>query len=324
MEGHNQGGWMKRLTYSLLVAMAVMLLAACARHAVNVPVREGHAGPADSAEFLQRLQRMADQGNLFEPRDARRILGFRLTASVKETHPTDCSKSYGIRDSHNTTLEQSEGSWYRPLPSGAGHIDIPAAFINPASTTGDARLEYRISHAVYCTDDVGMQDYMNAQMTFENLPSYACITSADILKVIPKAQLHMATDGVFLVDYQGRVDDEAGMSLQFVYRMGATCALDATLRQDKKKGLRFQRASATYEACSVGAKKNYCATHPHPTWGNGEALGDMRTYANKICGTENALYLREPANGRSPPPAPAAGANRPLWNGPLSGPCDQY
>jgi hypothetical protein len=301
-----------------------MLLAACAHHAVRGPVPEEHSDPADSTEFLLRLQRMADQGDLFDPSDARRILGLRLTASVKETHPTDCSKSYGIRNSHNTTLEQAESGWYRPLSSGAGHMDIPAAFINPASTTGDAKLEYGISHVVYCTDAVGMQDYTNAQMTFGNLPSYACIAPADIRKAIPKAEVHMATDGVYVVNYQGRVDDEAGTSLQFVYRMGATCAIGATLRQDKEKGLRFQRASATYGACSVDAKKNYCATHPHPTWGNGDALDDMRAYANKVCGTVNALYLREPANGRSLSPGARVGANRPLWNGPRSGPCDQF
>jgi hypothetical protein len=74
------------------------------------------------------------------------------------------------------------------------------------------------------------------------------------------------------------------------------------LEKDQQKGLRFRRASEKYAQCAVTANQQYCATHAHPTWGDGDAQYDMQAHVNKVCGTLNAFYLREPLTGQPPKP----------------------
>lgn len=274
------------------------------------------------SQILLRLQRLSDSGDLFNSQSVEQILDLRLTASVRDTKLSDCSTEVGIRDDRETSFQETDDGWYHILRSGAGHMDIPAAFINPAAKTGDAKLEYRVTRQVRCSDILGIQNYTFAQMVFENLPSFACITPAAIRSAMPAAALHMATDGVYMVDYPGRVNDETGTSLRFEYRFGAPCAISATVEQNQKQGLRYLRASAAYAACSADAKRNYCTTHPHPTWGDGVALDDMLHHANKVCGTVNSLYLREPLNGRKPPPPPLQRPPVKQYNS-HAGPCDK-
>jgi len=87
-----------------------------------------------------------------------------------------------------------------------------------------------------------LHDGMQATLTFNGLPAFTCLTPSNIRSAIPEAEFVMATDGLYLVQYKGRLDDDSGTTLTFDFRAGVECALAADITQDQEKGLRYRRA----------------------------------------------------------------------------------
>jgi len=114
----------------------------------------------------------------------------------------------------------------------------------------------------------------------------------------------MATDGVYLVQYKGRLDDDSGTTLTFNFRAGVECALAADITQDQEKGLRYRRAQYKYQTCREVTDREFCAVHPDVAWGDRKMLGEMEVAATKKCGTVDSIYLDEPATGVAPPLLP--------------------
>jgi hypothetical protein len=108
-----------------------------------------------------------------------------------------------------TTVVVQGTSWYHPLPSGAGHLPVPAVLINPAT--------------------------------------------------------------VSLVEVKGKVDDDASTDLEFGFRAGVRCALDAAIVQSQDRGLGFLRAAYKYATCVSPSE------------------------------TLESLYRKDPASGEPPP-----------------------
>src|SRR6185312_14545520 len=162
------------------------------------------------AEFLLRLRYLAEQGQLFDPAAVARSLGMDAHKSVRtNTLPVPCED--GSRATLDvTTLEVPNPSWYHALPSGAGHIAIPAFTINPATVSGDPTFEYHLTVSHLCPQYLHLSSSTTASVTFDGLPAYSCITPGDIAARIPSARTVVATDGVFMVDVAGKVDDDSG------------------------------------------------------------------------------------------------------------------
>jgi hypothetical protein len=263
---------------------------------------ETRQSDADSvrSQFLARLRRVSDVGDLFEPKTVAHILGVKLESSVAEREvPLSCTAHF-----RTTTLTAPSTSWFHSLSSGVGHVPVPAFTINPATVTGDPELSYEIIHYVYCGEWSRLQDGRRATLTFNGLPAFNCLKPSQIRAAIPGVKLRVATDGVYLVEYRGRLDDTSGTTLTFNFRAGVACALSARVSQDQEAGLRYRRAQFKFETCRVAADRAFCSAHPDFAWGDTAMLAEMNGNAVAKCGNVNAIYLKEPANGARPPPLP--------------------
>jgi hypothetical protein len=253
--------------------------------------------------LLERLRHLAEEGNLFDPQAAAQTLRIKLQTSRREGYPNppmDCGDGTK-RSSLVTTVTATGPSWFHALPSGAGHIAIPAYAINPSGVSGDPTLEYQIYHSIYCRDWPRLQDATEANLSFNGLPAYTCLTPANIKDEIPEAQFVQATDGVFLVTFQGRLRDDSGTALTFWFRAGADCALGASLQQSQEDGLRYRRAVYKYELCRGPVEHAFCSEHGSFGWADSALLKKMVVQVYERCGTVNSFYVREPATGDLPP-----------------------
>jgi hypothetical protein len=251
-------------------------------------------------EFLQRLRRVADSGNLFEQKSVASMLNLKFEASTIDRNPAiSCPAPFRA-----TTVTVRGASWFHPLSTGSGHLDVPAFTINPANVTGDPQFTYQILHYSFCSEWPRLHDGMEATVTFNGLPAFNCLTPSNIRSTIPEGEFVMATDGVSLIQYKGRIDDDSATTLTFNFRAGVQCALAADITQDQEKGLRYRRAQYKYETCRQVTDREFCAIHPDVGWGDTQMLGDMERAAIKRCGSINSIYVAEPANQIAPPLLP--------------------
>src|SRR5262249_52918516 len=135
------------------------------------------------ATFLARLQRLADEGRLFDPDATARIIEMKLQGSTTEEAPPSLACGDGTMTRfRTTTVTASAPSWYRSLPSGAGRIEIPAVMVNPATVSGDPEFHYRIVRSSFCAERAvrSLQDRTEATAYFDGLPAFTCLTPSNI------------------------------------------------------------------------------------------------------------------------------------------------
>jgi hypothetical protein len=251
-------------------------------------------------QFLQRLRRVADSGNLFEQKSVAPMLNLKFEATtIDRDSAVSCPAHF-----RTTTVAVKGDSWFHSLSTGSGHLDVPAFTINPANVTGDPEFTYQIIHYSFCSEWPRLHDGMEATVVFNGLPAFSCLTPANIRSAIPEAEFVMATDGVSLVQYKARLDDDSATTLTFTFRAGVQCALAVDIAQDQEKGLRYRRAQYKYETCREVTDREYCAIHSDVGWGDTQMLGDMERAAIKKCGLINSIYLAESATGVAPPLLP--------------------
>jgi hypothetical protein len=272
--------------------------------------------PADESQvkpfFFSYLRQLAGAGSLFEPEATGRLIGVTFAASVVDTvpQPPDCSVAGNLRNRQITTVGVVGENWYRTTASGVKGMKVPEAFINPAFTISDPpEINYEIRRFVGCTDRVWLRDSREATLSFINLSAFSCISPSDIKHFMPEAEELMASDGVSIYSFPGKVSDSAGSELQFIFRMAAPCAIAASVTQRQKSGLRFKRAVAKFDRCKIQPYHDYCASHPPFGW-DGLEMDKMDQYAQGICGTVDSLYQKEPLTGKEPVPVPGAAAHR--------------
>jgi hypothetical protein len=271
---------------------------------------DGMDSAAVRAEFLVRLRHLTEAGQLSDPAAVAQALRINAQTSTRtNTLPIPCED--GSRATLDvTTLEVPKSFWYHALPSGAGHIDIPAFTINPATVSGDPKFEYKLTHSHLCPQYLHLYSSTSAAIYFDGLPAYSCITPAHITAQIAASRMVLATDGVFMVRLAGKVDDDSATELTFSFRAGARCALGAGITQDEEGGLRFLRAAYKFATCQEVSDRDFCATHPEAgtTW----SAPLMRQMAHETilrCGTLDSLYRKEPKSGL----APAGDYREMLW-----------
>ena len=254
--------------------------------------------------FLNRLHQLATNGDLLDPNSVAHILGMKFNEPrISKGKPRDCGDSTSSWID-KIEIEPVQATWFKALPTGAGHIEVPAFTINPATTSGDPEFKYEIYHGVQCADWPRMRDNKEARVSFSGLPAFSCITGADIKKAIPEIRNSPASDGVFIMELDGRIDDDAATDLLFIFRAGVSCALGARLSQDPEKGHRYLRALAKYEACRDPSDREFCAKHPNIRRGDRELRKEMVMQAYRRCGLVNDFYLKEPRSGEPPPRRP--------------------
>jgi hypothetical protein len=297
---------MKNLILSLIVLCTAGCFSTRVEHAEAVEPKKNNdpfsEQSAVRSRFLLQLRQLATEGDLFDPDSIAQILDMRLHAVTQTLeHTVRACGDGSLRWVEVTNVKASEPTWYHALPSGAGHLDIPAFTINPASKTGDPIFMYEISHGISCRDWPRMQDHTSASLNFRDLPAFSCVTPASITREIPEARFSPGTDGVSEMIVEGRIDDDAGVKLRFVFRFGVTCALSAVVSQDQEDGLRYQRAVAKHKACRLPADQEFCASHPSFTWSDRDLHREMVLNAYRRCGLINDFYIKEPHSGEAAP-----------------------
>lgn len=254
--------------------------------------------------FFRRLRRLADHGDLFKPESVAKQLGMDLYAETEEKTEGECPTSTGYRWHRTTRMISTGETWYRKTSDGVGETAIRGAFTHPTASAGPLQFGYSIYRHVKCNDRTGLMDSTDATVHFAGLPSFACLSPMDVQLLLPGASFHQATDGVSLVWYRGRLDDDVGVAIKFNFREGAKCALSADVSQSQMDGLRYARAEAKHRNCSVQIRRAFCARRGAFGWGNGAALDQMRQAIDDACGTVDQLFKSDTANGTSPAPSP--------------------
>lgn len=300
----------------------------------HIPLSSAADGPLDPIssgtgsledvrpDFFRRIKTLADTGNLFDIESVSDMLGIDFTTEEleKEPQPPRCSGIFVTRSFKVTTAVADGASWYKTLPSGIHRIAVPPAGINPAATIGDAKLGYAITRHVLCNDAYNLQDHTNAEIAFGGLPSFACVTRGTIRQLLPEAIARMATEGISLYSYTGKVTDDFGIELVFTFRPGADCAVYAQLKQDQNTGLRFRRAQAKHLNCKALATKEFCATHPPIGW-DSNAQDELEHHVGQVCPSIDYLAKHDTEQGTQPAPWPKMNFR---WPRPAGGPCTVY
>jgi len=294
------------IVFSITLLAATLAKAASDARSATMPAADTTA--ADQAAvrsmFLNRLHQLASDGDLLDAGSVAHILEMKFNEPrIGKGKPRDCGDGTSSWID-KIEMEPAQTTWFRELHTGAGHIKVPAFAINPATTSGDPQLKYEIYHSVQCADWSRMRDKQQAHMSFSGLPAFSCITGTQITEAIPEIRSYSASDGVFIMELNGRVNDDAATNLTFFFRAGAACALGAELNQDPEKGHRYLRALDKYEACRIPVDREFCAKHPNIGWGDRELREEMVMQAYRRCGLINDFYLKEPRSGESPPSRP--------------------
>lgn len=90
--------------------------------------------------------------------------------------------------------------------------------------------------------------------------------------------------------------------MRFFFRAGVRCALSASIQQSQKNGLRALRARSTSSVCRMAANRRWCSVNGPVGWADGAALDRMELDADRVCGTEDSIYRKEPPSGDKPGP----------------------
>lgn len=254
---------------------------------------------SDAARLLLKIKAIIDKGLLYEPQEMARTL--QLQMRFKE-EPANIARQTCPDGSAGTqtmmTTAEIDNTWFKPGPEGIQHMKFPQAFINPAGEVGAPTVSYETFKSRRCGD----KDYdrVEAQLSFNNLSGFSCLTP-DRLKTLINANYSMATDGVSVSSYAAPANDRYGSSVDFIFRMGAPCALGATIRQNTRDGQRERRAFSNWRWCSVRADHDFCATHAAL---KPEESDLLRRNSEAVCGTEESFLAKEPLSDLPPKDLP--------------------
>ena len=240
--------------------------------------------------LVRLLKKIADEALVLRPEDMAKELNIPMTFETKPsaTLSTDCRVGGSYKTFLVTTAKVGE-SWYKETPEGMPNMEIPPAFINPGSVAGKPRVGYEMYRTAQCS----RPNYTNieSRLSFGNLSGFSCLRP-DRLKMLIDAKYEMATDGVSLSMY-GPPDTYAyGVTLQFVFRLGAPCALGASVDLQTRDGLREKRAFLKWRACFDNARKVYCEAH-----GWKATQTELSDHGDGACESREAYIDREPVEG---------------------------
>lgn len=193
-------------------------------------IQEQKGAPTNKSTFFSKLRQLIDSEKLTDSITVGQILDLDFISSTIEQiqQPSDCK--FNVRSSKRTIFSVIGKNWFHPTSAGVQNMKVPAAFINPAVTIGNPELVYIIIQYEYCKNKSGAKGGTAVTLSFNNLPSFLCISPGDVKELLPSAEYIMATDGVSSFEYEKKYN-EVKHTLRLFYRMGAPCALAAEIKQ---------------------------------------------------------------------------------------------
>lgn len=270
------------------------------------PREESSLPPRPEGDRLVRLlKQIADEAVLIDPERMAKELNIEMKFTTRNRNDFT-EKGCSVQGQYKvfSVTEATVGdSWFKPTPEGVQNMEVPRAFINPAFITGAPEVAF----SLYRTVDCASPNYLELESTlsFANLSGFSCLTPDRLQKLIG-AEYRMATDGVSISSYSPPPTEAYGVVLEFGFRVGAGCAVGASIRQDSRDGFRERRAFIKWRACIDKARADYCAAHPDvKSQPDGRSL--VHDAEQKTCGDQRSFLAREPTGTGSPGPWPSFG-----------------
>ena len=241
----------------------------------------------DSLALL--VKKIAAEGLLTDPAKLAAALDMEVEFKTKVAgiRHTPCDQGGRERQTTVTTAIFAP-SWYRPTPEGVRDMKVPQFMSDKVYVASTPKLFYDLYRTSLCN---AANEKVEASLTFGDVSAYSCFTPERLRRLIGTTY-HTQHHGISGSSYlpPPRVDD--GASLVFTFQMGAPCAVNVTIRQSTRDGLRHQRAFMKWRSCYDRARLDYCAAHPGTT---DDSKQRMDRHGLSVCGDGWDAYLdREP------------------------------
>ena len=244
------------------------------------------------AAFLEKLRLVADSGELLDPTVTGRILqlSFESVSEEQEPQPGNCSQEMKIKSRLITRHILAAQDWFQATPNGVKKMEVPGFTINPAFSIKESdqpKLAYTTYLLSYCNDPVlTLRENTETTLQLGTLPRFACITARDIQSTLPNAEFSMATDGVSFYYYSGNKNATTGTTLKFLFRAFAGCALQATIEQSTRYGLRYKKVDYELRDCRNKVMNVYRKDHPPVALTNIRDSDNRTEYGKDVVASE--------------------------------------
>lgn len=260
-----------------------------------------------SQHFLARLVAVADAGSLFDVDKTMKLLALPYEAETRQTVPLppDCRVEWYPKSLWVTSVSLGEDQvWFQSTKYGAKADQIPAYQQQQGRMPESMpSFGYTLTHGVRCGDSPFIQDYTEAKILL-SIPTYSCVTSADLVATIPRVGFVGALGvGTLTYRYQGHTDNDSGTILSVKFDHRYPCALGIEIEQSQQYGLRFQRAIYKRQSCIVESTRTFCAGRERFGWMDKQA-DELRGFNDQNCLPISRMYAQEPQAGGRPPPSP--------------------
>jgi hypothetical protein len=202
---------------------AVLMTVACSEVASHAQLASTHP---QGVRLVRLLKNVADKALVLQPELMAKELDIVMTFETKPSNTVTKSCEDGYCKSFLATTAKVSSSWYRETPEGVPKMKIPPAFINAGTIAEEPRVTYRAYRTARCASPNNTN--VEARLSFLNLSGFSCLTP-DMLAKLIGAKHHIATDGVSLSIYSPPTAGSYAVSLEFLFRVGAPCAVDASV-----------------------------------------------------------------------------------------------
>jgi hypothetical protein len=123
------------------------------------------------------------------------------------------------------------------MPEGQDVV-VPNMLSGTSIQTGKPRFNYYVSTEWFCRPGwTKLSEVKDASISFDDVPGFACITQEQLKALLPAATRVHATDGVIPYSYIGKMEQNSGTLVQFMFVYGVKCLLSARIDE----GTRYSR-----------------------------------------------------------------------------------
>lgn len=242
-----------RLAVLLISVAGICLALSCGGPKAHADTRQ--------QQFLAVVKYLADYVDLTDPVAVGRALQTTVSVRKQWSMPLDDCKGSAATIQSTYIYAAASDFWYQPTPEGR-HFFVQGLPVLPGgqstdTMTGDPEFRYLVSKTTACSGQGhGMERRAEADMTFDGLPAYACITENDLKAGLPGGKVVWATDGFRPFEYYGRSIQDTGVYLEADNR---ECAFTIRMFQNEHYGKREMKVRDEIDTC----KKKFYAEHHH-------------------------------------------------------------
>ena len=246
MKFSSSPAWLQRRAICI-VLIATSALASCAPPA---PVGSG-------PWLLDSLQRLADDGLLFEPDRVARVLDLQIApATPKELNdqPPACKKPDTGRSLISIKYFPIT-PWLETFQQNVEPVTKPESTLIPGTGSGNPKLTYSELTWRPCSDRY--PEEREATLTIDSLSAVACYRQRDLEQRF-RQQAELATDMGTVVSYTANNHSDKSSLLSFWFSYREPCAVSANLRQGVRYSRRWTRAYSKRQQCIMDKGLDAC------------------------------------------------------------------